>query len=648
MQNASKFWLLFFIALCISTHVFAYPYAKYRNQRNIFLAAEKAFKKGNKKLYNTYLQELKDYPLYPYLIYNELNNQVNKLPFEQLQNFAEKYPDFPLIPKLYDAWLYAMAKDQKWHEYLQGYKNSHNPELQCYYIWAHYQVHKDPKILKHVDTLWLNGNSLPKCFDLIFNAWEKANLMTYPLVWQRIKLAMKASNPRLARHLAKKLNPSERGLVELWIRTNDDPYIINKSHYFASKHPVILEILIHGIIKISKKDPKVAINSWLQIAKRHTFNEQHWAYIVKAIAISLANDKHPEAYNWLKKIPIKYIDKSVVDARLRLALYKQDWQNIIDIFHEYKFPWLEKNEKLLYWKARSLAITGNKISSQEILSELAKNRSYYGFLSSLRISKPYSLQNKTIKINESELAITSQKIALTRAYELYQLGRIDQSNIEWYYAIKNMADKEKEIAAIIAARWRLPNWSIAALDKSNNKNDLMLRFPKTYAKYIFQESHRNNLDPALIFAITRQESAFVPTARSPAGALGLMQVAPKTAKMIARQENIRLKNTHDILRIDNNIRIGCKYFKLMLNRYKQNPILAMAAYNAGPNRIENWLSKDSMTADSWIESIPYKETRNHIKNVLTYTIIYQQLLGKKPTLAKYMPVVSGYTQIARK
>ena len=189
--------------------------------------------------------------------------------------------------------------------------------------------------------------------------------------------------------------------------------------------------------------------------------------------------------------------------------------------------------------------------------------------------------------------------------------------------------------------WKLPNWSIVALANAANKNNLSLRFPKTYSKYIFREAKRNHLDPALIFAITRQESAFVTTARSCAGALGLMQLIPSTAKMIAKKVHEPLRNNKDLLKADKNIKLGSKYLRVLLDKYQSNAVLAAAAYNAGPARIKNWLPEYDMPADSWIETIPFKETRNYVQNVLTYTVIYQQILGKKPRLSSHMPIISG-------
>jgi soluble lytic murein transglycosylase len=202
-----------------------------------------------------------------------------------------------------------------------------------------------------------------------------------------------------------------------------------------------------------------------------------------------------------------------------------------------------------------------------------------------------------------------------------------------------MTDKEKHAAAHLAIKWDLPNWSILALAKADNKDDLSLRFPVVYTKHILKEAQKHQIDPAWILAVTRQESAFVPHAKSAAGAVGLMQLIPSTAHMVARKKQIPFSSSSNLLEPHTNIQLGSGYLKMMLEQHRNNSVLATAAYNAGPGRIRKWLPTFDMAADLWIETIPYKETREYVKNVLTYTAIYQEILGGKPTLARHMPFI---------
>ena len=577
MQSLNKIFIGTFLLFYIyATPLWAYQVKGRITERNIFTQAEIALKKKNLFLYKKLEKQLKNYPLYPYLKYAELQQNIKQVSFRELQNFITTYPDSHLGPRLRDTWLYNNARSQNWNNFLKGYQYSDNVELQCYYIWSHYMINRDPKILKYAEPIWLTGDSQPAACNVVFDAWEKHHTITRAILWQRIKLAITSNNPKLARYLSKKLNKEESVLVELWIRTNDNPYLIKKQHYFTGKHPAIIEILVHGISKIANKDANAAIHLWRQIAKQHSFTEKHWSVVVKNIGMNLAKTKHPETEKWLSKISPEYVDQSTLEARLHFALYSKNWRNIIKISQHLPSP-LDKSEQWLYWKARALEILGKKHESLPIFKKIAANRSYYGFLASVKTSSPYTFKHHAATICEKDLITVAQKPALIRAYELHQIGRNDKGTIEWNYALRNMTDKEKEVAAAIAAKWKLPNWSITALMNSSNKNNLSLRFPKNYSKYILREAHNNRIDPALIFAITRQESAFITTARSSAGACGLMQLIPSTAKMISRLINERFIHDRELLKADKNIRLGSRYLRMMLNQHKQNSVLAAAA-----------------------------------------------------------------------
>lgn len=632
-------WVLI-ISLSCANQSHAFSSQSISTERRIFLQAEQALKKKNMSLYRQLIEQLKNYPLYPYLKYTEMTQNIEWVTFQELSDFINTFPDSYLGAKLRTAWLYQNAKNQNWQNFLAGYQYNDNVELQCYYIWSHYQVNKDPSILKYVEPIWMNGRSQPPACNPVFSEWEKHHVITRSTLWQRIKLAIHANNLDLARYLAKKLAPEETKIVELWIRTSDNPSLITKPHYFTSKHPAIVEILVYGIAKIATKDVKASINAWRQIAKKHAFTEKHWATVVKNIGISLAKANHPEAEKWLSKISPNYVDEAILEARLSFALQNKNWRNIIKITQQLPSP-LNKNEQWMYWKARALEILGKKPIAYQIFQQLAKHRSYYGFLSSIKVAMPYTFKNQCPKFSEQDLISVAKRPALIRAYELHQICRNDKGSIEWNYALRNMTDREKEIAAAIAATWKLPNWSITALMNSTKKNNLTLRFPRNYSSYIMREAQNNQLDPAIIFAITRQESAFITTARSSAGALGLMQLIPSTAKMVAKQINDRFYGPSDLLNPNTNIRYGSRYFRMMLNQYKQNSVLAAAAYNAGPARVQQWLPRYDLPADLWIESIPFKDTRSYLKNILTFTVIYQQLLGYQPTLTRHMPLIPG-------
>lgn len=642
MRNKLNLIITYTIVTLTSLSANAYVNKDFASQRSLFLQVESDLKKGKLASYQKHKHDLINYALYPYLRYELLKGAINNIKHADVSAFVKTYHDSPLASKLRNEWLRNRASKKLWADYLIAYEPSSNNdiELQCHYINASLQVNNDKSIYKHVPEIWLQGKVLPGACDPVFAAWKKDGHLTRNLLWQRIKLAIKNNEIALARHLAKDLAPADSKMVELWIRANHDPQIITKDHYFSEKHAANIEIIMHALLKIAKTKPDQAAILWKQLETKHRFSEDNWGLLIKEVGLSLARKQAPNAKEWLDTIPNKLIGKDVSDARLKLAVSKNDWSSIAQAY--LTLPEEESHtEKWQYWYARALEMLGHRESSQEILNSIAPNRGYYGFLASARILRPFAFNHEANNIPSETLNKILLNPAVIRAHELKQIGRTHVGKTEWTKALQNFSEQEKLAAAHLANEWQMPNWAIVALSKCKNKNDLILRFPQNFADHFHREAVNNDLDPEVLFAITRQESAFIPTAKSPVGALGLMQLMPNTAKMLAKQSREPLRHHNELLSPEKNIRFGSKYLRMMLNQNQQNHALAAASYNAGPHRVSNWLPEYDMPADMWIETIPFKETREYVQNFLTYVVIYQRLLGKTPKLNKYMPVING-------
>ena len=152
-----------------------------------------------------------------------------------------------------------------------------------------------------------------------------------------------------------------------------------------------------------------------------------------------------------------------------------------------------------------------------------------------------------------------------------------------------------------------------------------MRFPICYSDGVHENSAKQELNPAIVFGLIRRESAFNEKARSPTGARGLMQIMPQTGKQIARAFKERWRGNNSLYNPVTNIKYGSYYYQKLLKKFDGNYALALAAYNAGPERVKRWMPKaESVPADIWIETIPYHETRDYVTTVLTYALIYQQ------------------------
>jgi soluble lytic murein transglycosylase len=219
-------------------------------QRKLFLQAENELKnhkniKACESVIQKYSYNLSNYPLFPYLKFMALQQSINEISLSQLKNFISNYNDMPLISQLKNSWLIHAAKQQKWQNFLEIYQdNKDNVELECYFIQSQYRSNQDLiKFDEAIKKIWLNGNCLPKSCDVVFEQWKQQGLMTKPMIWQRIKLAINNNNIALARFLANNHLPKiEHPIVELWIKVDNNPWLIIKK-------TILLILIIRQFLK---------------------------------------------------------------------------------------------------------------------------------------------------------------------------------------------------------------------------------------------------------------------------------------------------------------------------------------------------------------------------------------------------------------
>ena len=266
---------------------------------------------------------------------------------------------------------------------------------------------------------------------------------------------------------------------------------------------------------------------------------------------------------------------------------------------------------------------------QQIYAGLALKRGFYGFLSADILGDEYNVIDSPVQPSDELMHAIANLPAIKRAKELWEINEITWARREWYQATRNLSPSALTAAAKTAESWGWYRKSIQAMIEAKHWDDLQLRFPLAYQDQVQQAAKTTAADPTLLFAIARQESAFAYDAKSSAGALGLMQLMPATAKQTAQRAGVKKFSTRDLIRPEINIRLGSRYLDQLLNQFDGNRIFATAAYNAGPYRVKQWLSRQEpgMPFDIWIETIPFKETRHYVQNVMVFSVIYSYRLG---------------------
>jgi soluble lytic murein transglycosylase len=220
--------------------------------------------------------------------------------------------------------------------------------------------------------------------------------------------------------------------------------------------------------------------------------------------------------------------------------------------------------------------------------------------------------------------------ASRRIGELRALGRTLDARREWWWLNKTLSPEELRAAALLAKRWGWHDQAIFTLARSGYWDDLELRFPLEYLELMQRQAGRHELQLPWVLAVVRQESAFGTHAVSHAGARGLMQLMPQTARGVARRLGQPSPSHSDLLVPETNIPLGTAYLSQVYRQLDHNPVLATAAYNAGPHRVSRWLPERTLEADIWVETIPFSETRGYVQRVMAYAVIYEKRLGREP------------------
>lgn len=599
------------------------------NQQNNYLKAERLLGNPNSQRYKELYNKLHYYPLRPYLDQRRLIETMRLSSAGEISTFLDKYKDTPLDWPLRKPWLKYLTEKNKASMYVSFYKNTSNDFLRCQYLNFSLQLNKPAnEIFNEVNNLWLTGKSLDKACDGVIRRWRKAGYLTPELVWQRIVLAADGGKHTLIPYLAGLLPSKDRYLGKLIHAVRKNPAVVTSKKRYKKMSAREAEIYTYGIKRYIWRDPDRAIKSYQSMEKKLPFTDEQKQQINEKFAIALASKNHAKAEDWLVKLHPSDRDKGVIQWQLTETLIKQNWPEALIKLEKMPDDY-QSGLQWKYWYARALIGTGELERGQDVMTEIAANRHYYGFLAASYLATPVSLQDSPVAITPLEKKGILLYPAAKRAFEFYYLGRYIEARREWRYWLTQLSDREKLVAAKLA---NVNGWfdrAIFTLSQVGYLDDVELRFPRAFDKDINQQAIKHEINPAWAFAIARRESSFMTDARSPVGAKGLMQIMPNTAKQLKRGS---VSRTY-LYDAENNIKLGTKYLRKLLDKNKGNQVLATASYNAGPYRVKRWLKNTkSMPADIWIETIPFKETRNYVKSVLAYQEIYQHQPGEVSTI----------------
>jgi soluble lytic murein transglycosylase len=625
--------LLFFILTTPIIQAFADP--SLDESRRLYREAIDEISRGRLINAEKLVPKLNNYALMPYLELELVKAQINNISPQTIDVYLQQYGDTIVGQRIRISWLNKLLRSRDWPQFVRYYQKNSSTATSCYYAYALRQIGDHKKADTAIADLWQTPYSLPKECDIPINQWL-ARLNATEVenqYWLRAELALDKGQNDMARYLIGKTSGSDK-----YVSLLQNPDRLASVGMNLPANARSRAVAVHALKRLAKGDFEKTNILWHQLDRQLKFTPAQNYALRDSLARQIIASDADYTRDWVMANDPNYEDPYLTEWRIRLALKDGDWEAVQ---RTVEFLPADKREKAdwRYWWARAdIELKGElSVSTQLILQQIAAERGYYSFMAADILNEDYQLE-AVRTLDPALISEIEQHDAINRARELYLLGENFTAALEWNYGMRSLNKAEQVAAAQLALNWGWSHQSIMTAIRAGEWDDLILRFPTPYKDTFKSIAKKENIDLKWIYAIARQESAFSPNANSPVGARGIMQLMPGTARTVARQMGIPKPRTEDLVTPESNIAMGGFYLGQLLEQFGGNRILATAAYNAGPSRVERVLLRqaEELPADIWIENLPYGETREYIKNVLAFSVIYANKLKlDKPILASH-------------
>jgi soluble lytic murein transglycosylase len=613
-----------------------------------FLAAERALEIGDRETFEQLAAGLEGYALHPYLMLADLRARLDEVPAGEVLAFIRRHQGTAPGERLRLDWLKRLAHEQRWAEYVDAYADNGSETRECLYRRALLETGDPEAAFAGLDALYRTGRSLPDACDPLLAGWADAGGLTPALVWQRIDLALARGNTGVAAYQGRYLPSPQQRWLERQIALHRSPVLV------LTEPPEPAQvgdghrrgaIIAHALQRLARRDPNAAADALDRFERDGELTPSQVEDIRVAVGAALASAGDPAGLAHLGLLEARPDNVDLQHRRLRAALVLTAWSALAEWAAE--LPAAQQDDgEWSYWRGRALARLGDLPRAAHALMDAAQRRSLWGFLAADLLGRPPALDHRPAPVSPGGLEVLLGSDTVARIRELRRLGRDTDVRREWRELTRGLTAEGLMTAAVAAQRLGLANEAILTLARSEYWDDIALRFPLEYRGLVDTAAAEHDLPLDWVYAVIRQESAFDADIASHADAIGLMQLLPSTARDVAGWLGLPPPQRLDLIDPALNLRLGSAYLAAMRERHDGQTLPATAAYNAGPNAVRRWLPEAPMPGDLWLTRIPYGETRDYVRRVLTYRVIYRDRLGLPPLRLRALlrPVVAPGSQ----
>ena len=633
----------------VASIVAATPPARAQGDGSTIVEAREAFRKKDRNRLAALRAAAVDanHPLAMWVDYWDLNNRLGELQQAEFDLFSARWSGSYVEDRLRNDWLLELGRRRDWANFVAEYprfRMNDDREVSCYALLNDHFAGKD--VRDAALAAWLAQRDADDGCALLAATLTDAKQFSAADAWRKARVAMDAGRPRAARQAAALVSVAAAGAVND-LTENPARYLARQA---SASSRTGAELSTLALMRMASNDPDTAAGQLAERWERSLpadLGAWAWATVGKQAAMKL----QPEAADYFQRAALRsakterdldWPDDTLAwkaRAALRADNGRPRWQQVVQAVTAMGAT-EQREPTWVYWKARALLALASDSQDSDSMRKLAQEQmggiagqmSFYAALAAEHLGQPIFMPPRPAPLTDAEREAAMRNAGLARALQLIAIGLRGEGVREWNYSLRGMSDRELLAAAQLACDREVWDRCINTSERTRVEIDMAQRFPMPFRNEVTARAGEIGLDPAYVYGLIRQESRFVMDARSSAGASGLMQLMPATARWTAKK--IGLSYTSDLITDrDTNLRLGTAYLKLVLDDFGGSQALAAAAYNAGPGRPRRWRDGPVLETAAWAENVPFAETRDYVKKVLSNASYYAaQLSGEAPSL----------------
>ena len=604
------------------------------------LAMKDAQQKGNWKALEQLRGRLAGHPLEAYPAFWLLAGQLQRADPVEVRAFLKRHADSPLAETLRREWLKVLGASASWELFRAEHPQLHADDMDvaCYALQERL-ARSEAEAQAEALALFHSEREATAACDPVFAALLAAKRLPHDVVWERMRRLLAANQVREAKRL-NALLPRSHGFNERSL----DQAAADPSRHLARERSSLMahaprELALFALGRLARSKPEEAAERLLLLTPRLGSRAAEYAWGQLAWQAAMAH--HPRALDYYAMARDTPLTDTQVAWKARAAMRAGDWKAVLAAIQALS-PAEAREPTWRYWRARALRQLGEAEASAALLKGLARETHFYGLLAAEESQATTAPPDWNVaRPAPADLDRMRAVPGIQRSLALYRIGLDNEALREWVWALRGRDDRDLLAAAEVARLANEPDRAINTADRTVQLHDFAQRYPIPHRDALAASARQWDLDEAMVYSIIRQESRFMPEARSRVGATGLMQLMPATARWVAKQIPVSPYKPDMLVLPEVNIQMGTYYFKRVLDELG-HPILATAAYNAGPGRARRWRDERALEGAIYAETIPFSETRDYVKKVFANAWYYRhRLTGQPASMKQLLGLVPG-------